>query len=860
MAEATQVQYSELDGIIDRLQDKLARNVWEELQAFVEKKVEEKFHGIYVSLDKRYALLKAEVYERISDESEQVDPMEIQRRLFEIANPREMHTDLQEALQFNEIGPEYEDFLFRIQEDTYGHLFQPLILQQEAYQQLERKIFEESNQAYLALNNYAKQMKAYVDIVKKERESKGFHFFTKLVAKGIGLVAFGPFGSIGAGVFMNALYAEGSNARQAMTNLEEALFFFLDELDEALEKMKAAYTYVLFALYGGCFQKVNEVLEKYNIELNDLNLLTYEFTVKYTGKEETNFTLWAERQNYIIERSIRDEKWDEARVLTDRFYHYVKNQPGAFPIVLQNGRSVYRQSYLLKYIVISKIAETRGKWIGFVQEMFKQLPYMVRKKEVEDYDVKSPVEWGMLLIQQAIKKKDPSILKPYLDYTCKLVKRRQNAWKVPVGEELVEGELDWNTLLGYITVDFLSDKWKEEHPLQTYTKDASYEKDWLQGLRKWYIELTGRKDSLTRYISLLIFGIHVGNVVRPIVNICKKSGKKLHSYRKPIMKVSLSGAVALTVIFGGYQLKDEAIGFISSFGSEQEMGGKVAASDVEADVETLTIQVDDGANVRDYYSLDGNVLFTLAKGTEVHWKGEEVFGDDASGKWYYIQAENGEGWINEIVLEPSSVVEDDLTDIEEPVPSDVQSVVETDVYESNGSMEEFVSSVSEDSTDIYENDMEPVLEPEIESTNEDDVYDGPTYRRHQAVEFSSYIATLDERIDMEVDEPYSLYILEETPEVDYVRSVETLYEKPQEIWASNIEGETYQLVAVSYENLNEIDIFVVNPEGMIDSRETIAISDFYEVPEGFKYADAYTDEEMVLTVEAGVMVERNATY
>ena len=294
----------------------------------------------------------------------------------------------------------------------------------------------ESISASHALTAYDNQIKEHVDLLKREQSSKGLRFISKMVVKGIGHAALGPFGSIGAGLLMNAFFDQRSLVGQSLTKVENQLFSFLDELNDTLEKMKIAYKYVLLALYGGALIKVNQVLKNYHLELYSLNLLTYEFTVSYIGREAVNFSLWAERQVFMIKRKIEEEKWDEAYVMTDKFYHYVKEQPGAFPIVLKNGRSVVRESSLLKYVVISKMAEVRkqqqnGKWIPFIQEIFQQLPFIVRKEEVEEYDVKSPAEWGMLLIQQAINQKDPAIFKPLFRLYIRISKTNRSRMEDP---------------------------------------------------------------------------------------------------------------------------------------------------------------------------------------------------------------------------------------------------------------------------------------------------------------------------------------------------------------------------------------------------------------------------------------------
>lgn len=832
MAKVLQTQQDELEQLVQRLQRKLAKDVWEELEAFVDHKVEEKFDSIQDSLDNRYLLLKTDVYDRLSENAakEQVDPKALQRRYFEIANPKDMYNDLQVAFQFDEIGVEYEEFLSKIQQETYGHLFKPLVLPPSAYQQLSLRVAKESTPTYAALAIYREEVKEHFDLVKREQSSKGFRFFTKMVAKGFGLVTLGPFGSIGAGLLVNALFDENSLIGQSMSNVENTLFSFLDELNETLDKMKEEYTYVLYALYGGCLLKVNEVLDHHHLELHSLNLLTYEFTVKFTGQEEVNFSLWAERQMYIIERKMKEEKWTEAHRMTDQFYHYVQSQPGAFPILLKNGRSVVRQSFLLKYIVISKMAEDRkqqGDWIHFVQEMFKQLPFTVRKKEVEAYRVKSPAEWGMLLVQQAIKEKDPTIFYSYLEYACQLVKRRETVWKVPKDEELEQDEIDWNIFFGFVASDLLEDKWKKEHPIQSYSKQVFYETAWLKSIRKWYKEVTKSKDTMTRYISLLIHSIQVSSFIAPIYHFMKLVWNWLRDHWKPMMKLSVSAAVIVLLLFTAYQQKDKAIAFITSFGQE-EANSEVPEFIEDEYREVWTIQVEEGANVRDLASVNGDILFTLEMGSEVTWFGEKAY-DEQNSMWYYIQSYYGDGWIHEQVLYPSIVASNEET-----------------------GDQELTESIEQE--DVVEGPTETLVEEKASEQN-------PHYYRLQSVDFShsegTYEANLEERFDIVLEKPYFLSITEDVSGTIMVRSQENLPRKPEKVWASNIVGETYQLVAVSYEEAgNGIDVFLINPYGEVVSVMNFLTSNFNEHEAGFIYLDANTGKKRLITIESDQLIDR----
>ena len=845
MAAVLQPIHEELEQLIQRLKQKLAVPVWEELEAFVDQTTENRFDTIYSSLDERYLLLKKDIYDRLSDEAsrERIDPKELQRRFFEIANPKDMYQDLWQAFQFHEIGTEYEHYLSMMQNEIYGELFKPLALPPSFYEQLSLRVMNESSPAFTALASYGDQVKEHIELLKIEQSAKGFRFITKIVAKGIGLVTLGPFGSIGAGILMNMLFDGNSKVGQSWANTEEELFSFLDVLNESLEKMKQAYKYVLLALYGGAFVKVNEVLGKNHLELYSLNLAAYEYTLSYTGREKVNFSLWVERQVFMIKRKISEGKWNEAHVMTDRFYHYVNSQPGAFPIVLKNGRSVLRESFLLKYIVISKLAEEKKRkqadWISFVQEIFKQLPHMVRKEEAAEYSVKSPAEWGMLLVHQANKMKDPTVFEPYLDYTYRLVKRKKNDWKIPQGEELVEGELDWCVLFGFITSDFLLEKWKRTHPLQADGESIYYEKNWLKFLRKWYIEVTGSKDRMTRYLSLFIQAINLSYVITPSYKLIKKAGKEIHRNWKPILKTSVSAAIILLLVYGAFHQKDRAIAFFAGWNEKQESTG-VTAVNGEESYQTLTIQVDGGANVRSEASIDGAILFTLRQGTEVLWFGEEAY-EASSGNWYYIESENGEGWMNEMVLHPSN--EPDLT-------SNDRETTQTDLSDTVN-----VTETIQSAPDIS-------METEIE---EDVSEQMSSFYRLKSVDFGhaerSYQANLDERTDTSVQYPYLLSITETVSATTYVQSSETLYRKPKDLWATNIKDESYQIVAVSYADAsNEINFFLVDPNGDIETSGSLTVSEFHQNDDGFIYSDAATGEERLLSIESGQSIDRPLSY
>ena len=415
-------------------------------------------------------------------------------------------------------------------------------------------------------------------------------------------------------------------------------------------------------------------------------------------------------------------------------------------------------------------------------------------------------------------------------------------------------------LLGFVTSDFLLDKWKGKHPIQSYSKNQLYTKEWLKFLRKWYIEVTESKDAMTRYLSLLIQAINLSYITVPTVQLLKKAGKKIHltgkwiySHRKPILKTSLSAALILLLVYGAFQQKDRAIAFFNQLTSEQE-NSEVAMAEGESQ-QTLTIQVEGGANVRNQASLDGAILFTLEQGKEVSWSGEKAY-EEKSGNWYYIESERGDGWINEVVLSPADEQDMASAEIEMDDQQNGESVPANEIAadpEQQVEVESMQDSVSLDSNSQESNPIGNDTEVSSESTS--------SYYQLNSVDFGHgealYHANLEERMDTSVENPYSLSITEEMPDATYVRSKATLNRKPQNLWATSIMNETYQLVAVAYEDgANEMDIFLIDPNGMIENNNSITVSEFSEGDEGFMYVDANTGIKRLLSIESGQLTDR----
>lgn len=147
--------------------------------------------------------------------------------------------------------------------------------------------------------------------------------------------------------------------------------------------------------------------------------------------------------------------------------------------------------------------------------MFKQLPYTVKLDEAKEYDVKPPIEWGMLLVHHALVEKQPEFFKAYSEYTYKIVRRKLNEWDILEDEQLDVGEVDWNMVFGYAVSLYSVDNLKWQDPLETYYQHFVIDRPLALKLRKWYLETAG-KDSMSRYLWVMLQFANAAVIIKPV--------------------------------------------------------------------------------------------------------------------------------------------------------------------------------------------------------------------------------------------------------------------------------------------------------------------------------------------------------
>jgi hypothetical protein len=813
---------SELDlqKLQQRLKSKLPAKVYNELIEYTIRLSETKFIGIHELLNRRFERLNEEIlaWTKLEESGQEVSVKEIQRSFFEIANPKEMYRDLERAFNFSDISRHYNYFLSGMKHNTYGSLFTMLSLPEPSFQYLNSLIIKEAESAFNSLALYSSLVKNHFDLIASEKSARGFKFFVKLFFKGISFAALGPMGSIGAGLVINALFDSGSALGRSMTEVAEQYDQYEIELKESLNNMEHAYRNVVLSLFSGAIIKANEALANQHLEIHSLNMEKYEFSVVFFGKEEVNIRLWAERQIHIIKRKMDEGKWYEVHALTDRFYHFVKSKPGMGAILLKSGRSLGRQSFLLKYHVVSKIAETLrmqgdSSWTEYVGSMLKQLPYTVKSSEAEELGIKQPAEWGMLLLHQALAEKKPALVISYLDYSYRIVRRMVNEWNVLDDEQLAEDEVDWNVAFGYVLSLFAKDKLKQQHPLETYHHQFFFNRRLIKDLRKRYLNIAG-KDSMSRYLWMLLQIASAAGIIKPVYKVLKNTGSMVKSasiyfgkwlWRNggKVVKTTVSLATILLLLYGGYSYKEE--------------------------IEAKFYDLAEGLSTEEVKELDEDVVYSDTESFEAT---EDAFVDDSAQADANVETGSAEQEVGEEMMDSegeAALLEEETKSISEAA-SDAVSAEELAEYEENS-----VDGQSEES----DADIEVIR-----------IGFMPFQVGGRAFE-----ANLDEQTTPATELPFSLSITEERPDSIYVQSYEGLDTKPENIWVTNFIDETKQLIAVSYPDSSFLDVFTVSSEGILEERFKISVVNFTPDTEGFTYIDRETGAIHRIFIETGNYVD-----
>jgi hypothetical protein len=807
----------------ERLKSKLPEKVYQELEAFAAFEAEEKFASIYEILNRRFEKMNELVLEvtELEKSGQDINIQEVQRLFFEIANPKEMHEDLKRAFHFSEISRKYDYFLKEMQDNPYGSLFSKLSLPEQAFTYLDSQILKEAEPVFEELESYTILVKNHFELIRSEKSAKGFKLFVKLMVKGISFAVLGPMGSIGAGLFVNTLFDQKTAIGRSMNDVGNQFDEYEEELKNSLDNMEIAYRYVLMSLYGGALLKVNEALENHYLEIHALNLKRKKYSLKYIEAEEVNTRLWAERQIYMIKRKIAEEKWYEVHAMTDRFYHYVKTNPGMGPVLLTNGRSLGRESFLLKYFVVSKMAEvlkSEGNpgWADYVGNMLEQLPFTVKKEEAKEFGAKLPAEWGMLLVHYTLVNKELATVKAYLDYTYRIVRRILKDWDIPDEERFSENEVDWNIAFGYVLSHFAEDM-KLQHPMATYHDEFKLNRPLVKELYSWYLKVAG-KDKLSRYLWVLVQIANAALVIAPFVKAGVKIGGLLKSVFRHVggwlgmnggklAKNTLKLASILLLFYGGYQYKDEILEVAASMTAGDAAEGEVFEEDW---------------NDEEASESDGGADFTEETVEESWDEGEETFENDQQ------DSSASEGSTEEMV-----VSEDELA----------------------GSTEEMLVSEGELAGESEAVVNDAVSEEELADASLPELH---IYRLGSAgfqLNGRTFGALLEQQTAPATDTPYSLVITEELPDGMYVYSEEVLHSEPEGIWATRLIEEKSQLLAVTYPGSKNVDVFNVNAEGVIVDKHEVFAELFTAYPDMFTYTDADTMEMRKITIIAGEYVD-----
>lgn len=700
--ELFQFPLADANKIREELIRTFPSTIVDEIDRHINSLTRAKFQQIDLYIGKRFNAID-EFYNSISINKEYTDEerREIIKKFFTLTYPKSMTDELHSALNFREIKANYNKFIENMSKNEFGDIFRRYNFDVDVFNFFTHGLLGNIDATLNSLEDYSKKVVEYYQLVDNIHRSKTGKSIYKAFATGVGLLSPIPF----IGIALRSLLGDDKKRlEKALDETEEKLDNYRKQLVHFLDDLEQKYSLLLYTIYGGTLLRVNEHFHSKNIEFNTVNLSSFEYKLKLVREEELNAQQWALSAVENIKSLLEKDLLDEARIVSNRFFHVIENNSPLKTVVLEK-KSIMYLSNLYKYAALSRIAieikkQDEKKFLNFVSELFKQMPYVINDIDLAGVKAVPPVELLMQFIYTSNNITANNIVdiwKPVLNYYERMIIRVEKG-----ANEIHSGEIDQDgskidpPLLQLILfmANYLYAKYKYKHELVTRFNSNYPPNKILKLLQAEYIKISGNKDDLYKHFNqakaINRLGIGLGSVLAvimwPIAVLLKLFTGKSKKYG---LALSIMG-----ILFLVYYFNQSAIqGLTSKINIGEKQQTEAVVAEVKLENKLVTISVD-RANVRTSPGLESDVAYVAERNDEFFVLKDLKAENDQL--WYNVcpsDSWNGQGCEVENELWISSVVVNDQKDnlVNQPVdssPSEPVSDARDKEDEDNKLMEE----------------------------------------------------------------------------------------------------------------------------------------------------------------------------
>ena len=392
------------DRMRQRLLQNLNQNVAEEIIAFSQIKVNEKYNHILNALSQR--VQKADrIYEtKPESKSEYFEKMQM---FLKETNPSTLASDIKQVLVFDEVEVEYKNLTSVFSKGEFGKFYLRYQFDQQAFKVLSVGLLSDIHLINRNLERYAQAVSAHVDVMKSIKNSTGLKTAFKVGARITGGSLLGPLGSIAGGALANALTNEDGKISDSYGHVLDAWSQYIDVLDEFLLKLKDRYEHILLTLVGGLFLRISQDLNHIHVKISDLNLLEYSIKYGITKNELNRYETWMTNTlNGILEK-IKNRQYEFALKATDELFRYIEKHPLLKYEAYHKDQCYLYVATLYKYGAISTYAwskrDHKKEFQSIVSQLFKGMPLILKEADIVELDVPTQLELAITAVAQWIK-------------------------------------------------------------------------------------------------------------------------------------------------------------------------------------------------------------------------------------------------------------------------------------------------------------------------------------------------------------------------------------------------------------------------------------------------------------------------
>lgn len=620
-------------NIMDNLYNTLSKEVAVEIEAFVEKKTQEKSDQIWNIISPRYDSLN-ELYNQMSDQDSREKRNENYKKYFKLIHPKNLTADLKCALKFKNIANDYYEFIEKMSTGELGSIFFRYKFQENVFTFFTNGLLSELDELVKKLEEHNKQIAQHFNLMKNIKKTGKARSATKIAASLLGsIISPIPFtGSIAGKLVGSLIQGDIEKSIQDSINLVEISWNeYTEKLEVFLQNFEEQYKHILLALYGGTISQVNKYFQTSYFEIQDLNLLDYKYLLGLMEKKKIEVTDWVLQSTHNIENLLANNEVKKALLVSERLYDFVEKNPIISRTTVNDRYSILYLANLYKFAAKGKRAmqikeHNEQDFIIYIGQLYGQMNILVYDKDIPDVKVPTQTELLMYYIHHCLKHHNNSGLQIVLDYYHKNLHRIGETGGGYAGEYLLEN--DEEQIYIFLTLcEFADDVLSIDHEFTGNMQDIRLSPKVLRKLKEQYKSIS-KKDKFYKYLRLGIYLYTISYVIGPVNAFIKKHKKS-----------SILTFVVVIALLGLYFQRD-------TLGLTYHPTRSVESNEKSKDeVRQLKLTVE-RANIRKEPKIDSTIVITIQNNTLLTFANYKKR-DSAGRTWYKVKdTQKNVGWIS----------------------------------------------------------------------------------------------------------------------------------------------------------------------------------------------------------------------